>query len=332
MFTALLITVLPTILASVILPKFGFRIKSTYLGVAFSWFAGLYLFTFLTFFFACFYATFTSDVLLKATYTVLLIYEVALFFFINECKQLLGAIHNNFLKILIFRPANFLLITFCFFFSCAFLAPHLITHNGSIYTSPVYWDFHWHAAIIQNFVYGDNFPPQNEAFPGIPMEYHFFGDLVMGIYEVAGISLTQAVTFSSILFLFFFLITIIGISEAFFKSKLLRFFAVCMAITASSEHFIYYFLQNLGEPLPQFISGMLKNSENPFYASFIYTNPFHYDGLMFNLFYFLEERHMFIAPVFLLLCLWIVVNRKKFSLKALTIIGGLMGGFFYWNV
>lgn len=328
MLAAILITILPTLLMEILLPKIGFNVKSTYLRVAFSWFTGLYLFTFLTFFLACFYNTFTTHVLVRAVFTTLILTEASFIFFIKEAQKLFKTI----LQTISLRPVNIFLILFCFLFSYAFLAPHLLTRNNEIYTSPVYWDFHWHAAIIQDFAYGDNFPPQNEAFPGIPMAYHFFGDLVMGIYEVSGLSLTSAITFSSILFFFFSLITIIGTAESFFKSKFLGFLAVCFMIFSSSYHFIYYFFQNQRESITQLIAGIFTNTELPFYASFIYGSPFHYDGAMFNLFYFFEERHMFITPVFLLLCLWIIVNRANFSVKILTILGAFMGGFFYWNV
>lgn len=121
-------------------------------------------------------------------------------------------------------------------------------------------------------------------------------------------------------------------AESFFNSKLLGFFAVCLAIASSSLHFIYYFAQHKGEDIYQLIYSILTNTASPFNNSFIFNSPFHYDGVMFNLFYFLEERHLFVAPVFLLFCIWITVNRNNFSLKTLTIFGALMGGFFYWNV
>lgn len=328
MLTAILITLLPTLLAAVLLPKIGFTLRSPYLRIALSWFAGLYLFTFLTFFLACFYNNFTTHVLVKATFTSLILVEILLAFFWKDVKQFLISISQT----ISFKFINIFLIAFCLIVAYGFLVPNLATKNDKIYTSEIYWDFHWHAAIIQDFAYGDNFPPQNEAFPGIPMAYHFFGDMVMATYEVGGLPLTTSITFASVLFFFFTLITIIGTTEEFFNSKFLGFLAVCFAICSSSGHFIYYIIQNQGESAWQLITGAITNSELPFDTSFIYGNPFHYDGAMFNLFYFLEERHMFITPVFLLLSIWIIVNRNKFSLRMLMILGALMGGFFYWNV
>lgn len=179
MFAAILITILPTFLMFLILPKIGIKTKSAYLQIALSWFSGLYLFTFLTFFLSCFFTLFTTNVLVTATYIILAFNEFLFVFFVPEIEQLYKTVISSFS----IKPINVLLIVFCFVFAYIFLSPHLMTKNNVIYSSPIYWDFHWHAAIIQNFVYGDNFPPQNEAYPGIPMAYHFFGDLVMGIYD-----------------------------------------------------------------------------------------------------------------------------------------------------
>jgi hypothetical protein len=328
MLVALLVTILPTLLAAILLPKIGFTFKSNYLKVACSWFAGLYLFTFLTFFLSCFFNNFTTHVLLRATFTSLIVIEASFFFVWKDAKQLLKSISQT----ISFKFINIFLIAFCLLFAYGLISPNLQTHNDTIYTSVIYWDFHWHAAIIQDFAFGDNFPPQNEAFPGIPMAYHFFGDMVMATYEVTGLSLTSSITFTSILFFFFALITIIGVSEEFFTSKFLGFLAVCFMIFSSSGHVIYYIIQNQGESVWQLITEALTNSDLPFNTSFIWGNPFHYAGTMFNLFYFLEERHMLIAPVFLLLSIWVIVNRNNFSLRTLIVLGALMGGFFYWNV
>ena len=331
MLAALLITTLPTVLMFLLFPKIGFKIKSIYLRIAFSCFAGLYLFTFLTFFLAIAYTTFTSHVLFKATFSVLILIECSFFFLFEEIQQLLKSLQRNFVPFL-FRRTNFFLIVFCAFFSIALLASHLKLDNGMIYRSPIYWDFHWHVAIIQNFVFGDNFPPQNESFSGVPMVYHFFGDLVISMYEATGLSLTTAITFSSILFLFFALIGLIGIAEEFFQKTWMGFLAVCLALTSSSGHFLYFFAQRTHEFIPQIFLDILTNTDSPWYTSFIPTSPYHYSGIMFNLFFFIEERHMLLAPLFLLFCLWIIVNRERFSFRMLFLLGVLMGAFFYWNV
>src|SRR6185437_3260443 len=199
-----------------------------------------YLFTFLTFFLACFYNNFTTHVLIKAVFTSLILINASFLFVEKDAEQLFKSVYRT----LSFKPLIIALIAFCFFFAYGFLAPNLLTIHDKIYSSIIYWDFHWHAAIIQDFVFGDNFPPQNEAFPGIPMAYHFFGDLVMALYESAGLSLTSSITFTSILFFFFTLITIIGAAEEFFVSKFLGFLAVCFMIFSSSGHIIYYLIEN----------------------------------------------------------------------------------------
>lgn len=327
MLAALLLTIIPTILMQILLPRIGIKIKSTFLNVTFPWFAGLYLVTFAVFLAAIFYSFFTAEDLIKAVFSILIVCELALFFYLKRLTP-----QKTHKKKALLTPINIFLIVFCFIFSFIFFAPHLATRAGEIYRSPIYWDFHWHVAVIQNFVYGDNFPPQNEAFAGVPMTYHFFGDFVIAMYEACGLSLTNSITLTSILFFFCALLSIIGFCEEIFSSRLTGFFAVCLSITQSSGHFIYYFLQQQGQSLSQIILGTVKNSELAWYTSFIQSNPFNYQGIMFNLFFFLEERHLLIAPVYLLFCLWIIYNREQLSKKMLFLLGIFMGLFFYWNI
>src|SRR5690348_5304824 len=162
MLAAFLITVSPTLLLAILLPKIGFTFKSNFLKVACAWFAGLYFFTFLTFFLACFYNNFTTHVLIKAVFTSLILINASFLFIWKDAEQLSKSVYRT----LSFKPLIIALIAFCFFFAYGFLAPNLVTIHDKIYTSIIYWDFHWHAAIIQDFAFGDNFPPQNEAFPG----------------------------------------------------------------------------------------------------------------------------------------------------------------------
>ena len=65
--------------------------------------------------------------------------------------------------------------------------------------------------------------------------------------------------------------------------------------------------------------------------SFIPGHP-GYAGIFFNLFYFLEERHMIFSIPYLLLCLFIIYKRQHFSKKVLLFYGMAMGAFFYWEV
>lgn len=332
MITTLLITILPTIYFLLLLPKIGIHPQSKYLKITFAWFAGLYCFTLLTFMLSIIYSFFISSILVYALYTSIIIFQILfIFLFANLRSSLVSALHK-------FKIKNFLSFTtiaivfFCIWFSYIFYIPHLQITNNVLFTSPIYWDFHWHVGVIQNFVYGDNFPPQNESFAGIPMVYHFFTDFLMAIYSTAGLDIATAVTFTSVLFFFFLLLSFIGISEEFFQSKAIGIITILLFITSGSLHFIHYFYANSHLPLYQIIESIFTNSTHPWKMSFIPGNPFNYTGVMFNLFYYVEERHAVLGIVYLCLALWIIYNRKIFSPAKLLIFGAVLGGFFLWHI
>lgn len=329
MITALLITGIPTLLFSMLLPKIGINPKSHSLRIAFAWFAGLYFFSFFAFAFSLLYTLFLSHVLVYAVYTTLIMMQLAFFFLWDDIPNAVRKMIHH-IKNISFQSV--LLILFCLLFSFIFYIPHLQTINEHIYTSPIYWDFHWHVGIIQNFVYGDNFPPQNESFAGIPMVYHFFTDFIFAMYSIGGLDLTTAVTYCSILFFFFFLIGIIGICEEFFASKFTGFLAIILTITSSSLHYIYYLYENTNLPLYKILENIFTNTIHPWKMSFIPGNPFNYTGVMFNLFYYVEERHVALGILFLLCSLWIIYHRNTFTFTKLLLFGIGMGMFFFWHI
>lgn len=330
MLTALLITLLPTLLAYLLLPKIGLVIKSMYLRLSFAWFTGLFFFTNITFLVALLIKSYTTDVLMKASFiTLLLTFAIAVLLH-TDVQQLLSNIQKK-KPLRQITKADIIITFFSLLFASLFFIPHIQLFNGAIYTSPIYWDFHWHMQIIQGFVAGDNFPPENSAYAGIPMLYHFFGDFVMAIYQSVGLTITQSITYPSILFLFILLMTIVGTCNEYLKSKLVGFFAVLFTITSSSGHFIYYFLQNRDIPLPLQFINILVNDTHPWYVSHIKYSPFNYNGTFFNLFYFLEERHLLLGSIFLLFSFFIIYNRKTLSNRVLLFIGICMGLFLFWH-
>lgn len=331
MFAALLITIVPTILFWILLPLMGIAIKSRYLRISFAWFAGMYVFSFATFFLSLLLSPRISSVLMTSSFLVLTAMTILLCIFTEEIAAILHKVKNFLLRPNSFRPTDVLLLLSCFLFSFFFFSPHLVTKNEGIYRSPIYWDLHWHTAIIQNFVYGDNFPPENESFSGTPLTYHFFGDFVMGIYEAVGLTFTDAVTFTSILVLFFILLTVIGCAEEFFHSKKVGAIAVLLVVTSSSARFLYDITVLQDQSIFEFIGHILSNTQNPWFVSFP-PYPFGYAGIMFNMFFYLEERHMMFGFIYLLLCLWIIYKRRGFSDKTLYILGCLMGTFFFWHL
>lgn len=332
MLTAILLTVLPTLFMYLLLPKVGIRIKSKYFSIVFAWFSGMYLFTIATFFLTLVYRPFTSFLLLKATYTMLVIIPILLMFWAKDIGNLFLALRKLRPKHLLKYKSSIIIVACFFLFSIVFFTPQLALHDNVILTSPAYWDFHWHAALIQNFVYGDNFPPQNEAFSGIPETYHYFWGIVVAIYEVGGLSLVDALNVVSILIFTGLLLGIIGLSEEFFTSKSIGIIAVLLTLTTSSFHALYYFLSLPSQPILKTITDIFTNTQHPFQASFIQGSPFNYTGTMFNMFYFLEERQLIFGVVYLLLATWIITKREQLSTSVLFWLGCAMGAFFLWHL
>lgn len=333
MISALLITILPTLLFSILLPKVGLHIKSMYLRIAFAWFVGVYLFSMGVFLLAHIFVLGVSPALSYASFTGLLIVILALAFFPKKLEQLILFLSNG--KELKKRVLSFdtAFVLFCFFFSVAFFTPHLLTEQNTIYQSPIYWDFHWHVAIIQNFAFGDNFPPQDESFAGVPLTYHYFGDFVIAMYESVGLSLTQAVNFVSTLVMLFLFITIVGVCQELFHRKSVGYLAVVFTMTSSSWRFVTDFRHMEGQSIFQMAGNILANTAHPFHFSFLPDRPTSvYAGTMFNLFYYLEERHMMFGFIYLLLAIVILYKRKTLPTKLLFVCGMLFGVFFFWHL
>lgn len=333
MIFALLLTFTPTIAIYLLLSRFKFQIKSKFLLLSVCWFLGQYLFTNITFLIAVGLSFFTSNLLFKAS--LALLYFVTLFVLCSYSR--INLIVRNALKHKkirhFFNPLNILIVLFCFLFSYFLFIPHLSSQNGAIYTSPIYWDFHWHAALIQNFTFGDNFPPQNEAFGGVPHTYHFFWGVLVGTYESLGMNLVDAINLISILSFFFVLLTLIGLSEEFFENKFIGIIAIVLTITSSSLHFIDYLKSVSNQNILSIVTNIFTTNAHPWTASFV-TNvhSFNYNGTFFNLFYFIEERQLIIGALFLLLSCFIIYRRKELSNEILIITGGLMGSFFLWHL
>ncbi len=324
MFAALIFTIFPTILFYLFFNKI---IKSIFLKLSFSWFCGQFIMAIITFLVAIVISHFTSNILVKAELITLIALTIILLLFSKRVLSINENIKLN--KTFLYK---IIILLFVFSFSYFFYTPHLKINNGIIYTSYAYWDFQWHAPLIQNFVYGDNFPPQNESFAGMPQTYHFFWGFLVSIYNSIGLDLVYAINYFSIISLFFLLLAIIGLSEELLKSFTAGILAVLLSLTSSSLRFIHHILYSQNENLIHSINNILTNSLHPFFFSFVPGNPYGYNGTIFNMFYFLAERQMVFAIIFLLFSVWVIYKRRKISYKYLIIIGALMGTFFLWHL
>lgn len=333
MFYVLSFTILYTFAAYLLLKKFHVSLQSVTLFFVLSWFTGLYISTFSIFFLAILLKFFTSYVLFKSTVLWTL---VLLGFVLSERRQAYQFVQTVFQKARSKRTyfrADIIFFAFCFYFSYIFFITHLSYSNNVINTSPIYWDFHWHVGLIQNFTYGDNFPPENESFTGMPQAYHYYGDFIVSLYEVFGLNIVDSMNYTSIFSFFIVLLALIGLSEEFFKTKIPGYIAVLFAITSSSWRFISYFADQHELNIIKIFQNIISNNANPFAFGHIpNTHPGSYTGTMHNMFYLLEERHMIFGIVYLLLCIMIIVKKDSIPNKYAFIIGMAMGAFFYWHI
>ena len=270
MFIAIIFTIVPTFLFYILLDKF---IKSAYLKISFSWFCGQYLLTTAIFLLSALLrlAGF-NGVLSKALILPLIILVVTGYVVRKQLVLIFSKLqldHANFIKLA--------LVLITLIFAISFYKPHLDLRGGTIYTSPAYWDFQWHAPLIQNFVYGDNIRPQNESFAGMPSTYHFFWGFWVAIYAATGLDLVLGINYISILSLFFLLVAIIGFGEELFKSLQIGVLALLLTITSSSLHFLNYFLDATNQNLFQVMKNILFNTRHPYFFSFVSGNPFGYN-------------------------------------------------------
>ncbi|MBI2026154.1 MAG: hypothetical protein HYT06_02115, partial [Candidatus Levybacteria bacterium] len=93
-------------------------------------------------------------------------------------------------------------------------------------------DFGYHLGIIRSFSLGDNkIPAQSPFFPGKPLPYHYFFDLMVGTLEKLGIRIDYALNGLSVIFFTILLFFIYKLPQVIFgKSKVLGVLSVMLFI------------------------------------------------------------------------------------------------------
>jgi len=328
MLPALELLIFPTLTCYLIFSGCRF-IRSRILRVVVAWFIGQYVSGLIIFSLSVIFNIATSNVLAKSSLLVTTISVIATIFVIFN--------HFKLSKIRITRirlPSilKVILVLLSAFLSVAIFTVHLNQRGGIIYTSPTYWDFKIHVPIIQNFAWGDNFPPENMQFTNLPLTYHYFFDFLVAVYASLGLNLVSAVNLLSVISFTAMLLGIIGLAEEFFHSTAIGIIAAIFTLTSSSLRFFDYFATHWGTKFTDMIRGILTNIEHPFVFSFVKGNPFGYNGTMFNMFYFVEERQMIFAVLYLIATLTIFLYIHKLSILRCLLFGALLGLFFQWHL
>lgn len=221
-------------------------------------------------------------------------------------------------------------LLFCTVAYCIF-SVHLTVKETAVFASPVYWDFPCHLTSIQGFVHGDNFPPQMEVYAGVFQTYHFLANIPMAIFSALGLHPAHAITWYSVVAFTVLLLTIVGVCEEIFTSTAAGLIAVLLALTSSSLRFIDFFRrQDWTSPLTTF-QQILTNDLNPYTFSFELSSPYGYQGVMYNLFYFIEERQLLVPAAVFLLTPLIFQKLTELSLRACVALGIGLGLFLLWH-
>jgi hypothetical protein len=322
-------TFLSSLLTYTLLLRVRLLPKTLLFSVVVAWFAAQVVSAFAIMLLSLVLAPLTSGVLLKASVLYALLVGGAL---VGMRREVVDAgrhalARHTRLDLLALAVLTGLILPFTY----RFYTSHLTYDGAAIWTSIAYWDLNVHAPIIQTFVHGDNFPPQNESFAGLPITYHYFFDFLTSIYAALGLELIGAINYVSIVALSMLLLGIVGFCQEYLDSRWVGVLAALLTLTTSSLRFFADFERLRGIPFVSAVQLIVTNYENPFLVSFLEGNPYGYNGTMFNLFYFLAERQLVLASLyFLVACHLMLVGRQ--TTRRSFLIGAALALFFQWHI
>lgn len=223
-------------------------------------------------------------------------------------------------------------VALCLLVSTLFYWHHLTTKEGTIYRSALYWDFPGQFSMVQSFILGNNFPPSNELHSGAPLAYHYFFFLWVALYGVLGGDLTLAVNCSSILAFAAVLVLVVGVAEEFTRNRMVGLIALVLALTTASYRWLDLILDSSDRTFIKRIASPFYRTTSPDSVALTPTRRFGYNGNMFNLFYFLQERQLAIGCILLLLSAVVLLRRNRLTSLQSVIIGSLFGLCVQWHL
>src|SRR3989344_810847 len=185
-------------------------------------------------------------------------------------------------------------------------------------------DFGLHLSLIRSFSWGNNFPVESPFFPGRPLPYHYYFDLLVGLLEKTGLRIDVAFNGVSILLFTALLFLIYKLPQLIFrKSKLLGILSVILFVFHSNLTFIDFFKEK-GFSLSTFKDFWLL-------PDYIHKGPF--DGSIISIFFtlnvYLNQRHLIAAFVISLAIIYFLLSKlikaQKISYKTLILLGLVLG-------
>lgn len=287
-------------------------------------FLSTYISVICIFLLACLLSMSTENVLHKAVHLYLAILLIWIILFYKNIHDDVGKVLRNIDVRFILRAVVFL----TFFTAIYLFFTNLLTIKDTlVMVSPAYIDFHWHVRLIQNLTFGDNFPPQNESIAGIYHVYHYFWAVIPSIYQILGLNLAQAINLYSALFFSSIVFMGYGFMKEYGYARILFILLPLFILTHGSFKFIDHFME--------LASGTTFKGFFPdynYFFDFARNSAFGYNGNMFNVFYFIQERQLIFACLGLLLYIYILLNIEHFKLRFIVFLGVLFGLFFQWHL
>lgn len=208
-------------------------------------------------------------------------------------------------------------ITMVFFFLLsAWLMYQTLGYRGNelLIGLKVYGDFGPNLAIVQNFVWGHNFPPEYPFFAGPPMHYHFLFYFQAANLEYLGLNLANSLNVLSVLSLVAMLILVMVLGELLFASRAIGRIAGVLFFFHSTLAFIP-FLRS--QESPGAAARKILKLEDYIFSTFPYDN-----WGMWTLNVFINQRHIISAIGILLIVLIFLVDRYQTGQKPPPIVEG----------
>jgi len=139
----------------------------------------------------------------------------------------------------------------CVFFNLFyFLFSRIILwREDGLYTGLAYniSDLPYHWSIVNSFLYGNNFPPENTIFAGIALRYYFLSDFFTALLMKSGLSLRNAFTFQGISLSIILLATVYLFTYRFTKNKIAAAISPFLFFLNGGLGFIQFFKDLIAE-------------------------------------------------------------------------------------
>jgi hypothetical protein len=173
----------------------------------------------------------------------------------------------------------------------------------------IWSDFGANLPLIRSFSFGDNWPPEYPIYPGVPIQYHYFFYLLVGLLERAGIPLHWALNVPSTAGFFLVLSMTFMIARRLFEDRWVAALSVVFLLFNGSLSFLQYFAKH--PPLSTPIEVLLAPTE--------YTAMGPWDGGnvlgVWHLNIFINQRHfclsLGILLSFVFACSWLGTETRK---------------------